>query len=133
MLTTALQQSVKIAVTKYLGITEYAYTCYGDSVDKDIYYVVPEIPVFVARGPNNPSFMFYKYRGEDTLGGYTQFTVMLPHPELDMQEKIRAQLFGNIQTQLEAKSTLIVQYVKAEQAYVADPENPSKNRLWTRR
>ncbi len=126
MLTTALQQSVKIAVTKYLGITEYAYTCYGDSVDKDIYYVVPEIPVFVARGPNNPSFMFYKYRGEDTLGGYTQFTVMLPHPELDMQEKIRAQLFGNIQTQLEAKSTLIVQYVKAEQAYVADPENPSK-------
>ncbi|ANS42909.1 hypothetical protein [Serratia inhibens] len=126
MLTTALQQSVKIAVTKYLGIKEYAYTCYGDSVDKDIYYVVPEIPVFVARGPDNPSFMFYKYRGDDTQGGYAQFTVMLPHPELDMQEKIRAQLFGNIQTQLEAKSTLIVQYVKAEQAYVADPENPSK-------
>ncbi|MDT3250514.1 hypothetical protein QZQ97_06140 [Serratia sp. root2] len=126
MLTTALQQSVKIAVTKYLGIKEYAYTCYGDSVDKDIYYVVPEIPVFVAREPETPSFMFYKYRGEDTQGGYAQFTVMLPHPELDMQEKIRAQLFGNIQTQLEAKSTLIVQYVKAEQAYVADPENPSK-------
>ena len=45
MLTTALQQSIKIDVTEYLGVKEYAYTCYGDSDSKDIFYVVPEIGV----------------------------------------------------------------------------------------
>lgn len=126
MLTTALQQSVKIPTDKYLGIKECAYTCYGDSLDKDIFYVVPETPVFVARDTNSPSFMFYKYRSEDTQGGYAQFTVMLPFPTVDLQAKIRAQLFGNIQSQLEAKSALIVKYVKAEQDYAADPENATK-------
>lgn len=70
MLTTALQQSIKIDVTEYLGVKEYAYTCYGDSDSKDIFYVVPEIPVFAKRDTNTPSFMFYKYRSEDTQGGY---------------------------------------------------------------
>lgn len=126
MLTTALQQSIKIPTDKYLGETEYICTCYGDSLDKNTYYVVPEIPVFVARDDKSPSFMFYKYRGEDMQGGYTQFTVMLPLPPEDLQIKIRAELYGNIQGQLTAKSTLIVTYVKAEQASVADPENQTK-------
>lgn len=126
MLTTALQQSIKIPTDKYLGETEYVCTCYGDSLDKNTYYVVPEIPVFVARDDHSPSFMFYKYRGEDMQGGYAQFTVMLPLPPDDLQVKIRAELFGNIQGQLTAKSTLIVTYVKAEKASAADPENQTK-------
>ncbi len=126
MLTTALQQSVKIATDKYLGIKEYAYTCYGDSIDKNTYYVVPEIPVFVARDVKNPYFMFYKYRGEDNQGGYAQFTVMLPQPDSEMKTKISVELLGKLKDPLIAKSTLIVKYVQAEQASVADPENADK-------
>lgn len=126
MLTTALQQSVKIATDKYLGITEYAFTCYGDSIDKNIYYVVPEIPVFVARDAQSPYFMFYKYRSEDTQGGYAQFTVMLPQPDSEMKSKISIELLGKLKDPLIAKSTLIVKYVQAEQASVADPENATK-------
>ncbi|AHY07402.1 hypothetical protein [Serratia plymuthica] len=126
MLTTALQQSVKIATDKYLGIKEYAFTCYGDSIDKNIYYVVPEIPVFVARDTNSPYFMFYKYRSEDTQGGYAQFTVMLPQPDSEMKRKISIELLGKLKDPLIAKSTLIVKYVQAEQASVADPENATK-------
>ncbi|WP_419245731.1 hypothetical protein [Serratia sp. NFX21] len=126
MLTTALQQSVKIATDKYLGIKEYAFTCYGDSIDKNIYYVVPEIPVFVARDTKSPYFMFYKYRSEDTQGGYAQFTVMLPQPDSEMKKKISIELLGKLKDPLIAKSTLIVKYVQAEQASVADPENATK-------
>ncbi|MBV6692616.1 hypothetical protein [Serratia quinivorans] len=126
MLTTALQQSVKIATDKYLGIKEYAFTCYGDSIDKNIYYVVPEIPVFVARDTKSPYFMFYKYRSEDTQGGYAQFTVMLPQPDSEMKKKISIELLGKLKDPLIAKSTLIVKYVQAEQASVADPENANK-------
>nr|WP_315289198.1 hypothetical protein [Serratia proteamaculans] len=126
MLTTALQQSVKIATDKYLGIKEYAFTCYGDSIDKNIYYVVPEIPVFVARDAKSPYFMFYKYRSEDTQGGYAQFTVMLPQPDAEMKSKISIELLGKLKDPLIAKSTLIVKYVQAEQASVADPENATK-------
>jgi len=126
MLTTALQQSVKIATDKYLGIKEYAFTCYGDSIDKNIYYVVPEIPVFVARDPKSPYFMFYKYRSEDTQGGYAQFTVMLPQPDSEMKDKISIELLGELKKPLLAKSTLIVKYVQAELASVADPENATK-------
>ncbi len=50
MLTTALQQSIKIDVTEYLGVKEYAYTCYGDSDSKDIFYVVPEDPGCLPNG-----------------------------------------------------------------------------------
>ncbi|MGQ8775248.1 hypothetical protein ACUTQ5_12650 [Serratia sp. NA_112.1] len=126
MLTTALQQSVKIATDKYLGIKEYAFTCYGDSIDKNTFYVVPEIPVFVARDPKSPYFMFYKYRSEDTQGGYAQFTVMLPQPDSEMKSKIAIELLGKLKDPLIAKSTLIVKYVQAEQASVADPENATK-------
>lgn len=126
MLTTALQQSVKIPTDKYLGIKEYAFTCYGDSIDKNIYYVVPEIPVFVARDAKSPYFMFYKYRSEDTQGGYAQFTVMLPQPDSEMKSKISIELLGKLKDPLIAKSTLIVKYVQAEQASVADPENATK-------
>ena len=126
MLTTALQQSVKIPTDIFLGNKEYACTCYGDSLDKNTYYVVPEIPVFVARDDKSPSFMFYKYRSEDMLGGYSQFTVMLPLPPEALQAKIRASLFGNIKEQLSAKSVLIVKYVQAEQDAEADPSNQSK-------
>jgi hypothetical protein len=126
MLTTALQQSVKIPTDKYLGIKEYAFTCYGDSIDKNIYYVVPEIPVFVARDAKSPYFMFYKYRSEDTQGGYAQFTVMLPQPDSAMKSKISIELLGKLKDPLIAKSTLIVKYVQAEQASVADPENATK-------
>jgi hypothetical protein len=126
MLTTALQQSVKIATDKYLGIKEYAFTCYGDSIDKNIYYVVPEIPVFVARDTKSPYFMFYKYRSDDTQGGYAQFTVMLPQPDSEMKKKISIELLGKLKDPLIAKSTLIVKYVQAEQASVADPENATK-------
>lgn len=126
MLTTALQQSVKIATDKYLGIKEYAYTCYGDSIDKNTYYVVPEIPVFVARDGKSPYFMFYKYRSEDTQGGYAQFTVMLPQPDSDMKTKISVELLGKLKAPLIAKSTLIVKYVQAQQASMADPENAAK-------
>ncbi|WP_067707078.1 hypothetical protein [Erwinia sp. ErVv1] len=126
MLTTALQQSIKVSTDKYLGESEYICTCYGDSLDKYTYYVVPEIPVFVARDDRSPSFMFYKYRGEEMQGGYTQFTVMLPLPPEDLQTSIRAQLFGNIENPLKAKSALIVTYVKAEKASVEDPENQIK-------
>ncbi|KYQ95834.1 hypothetical protein AWY96_20975 [Serratia plymuthica] len=126
MLTTALQQSVKIATDKYLGIKEYAFTCYGDSIDKNIYYVVPEIPVFVARDAKSPYFMFYKYRSEDTQGGYAQFTVMLPQPDSEMKDKISIELLGELKKPLLAKSTLIVKYVQAELASVADPENATK-------
>lgn len=118
MLTTALQQSVKIPTDKYLGIKEYAFTCYGDSIDKNIYYVVPEIPVFVARDAKSPYFMFYKYRSEDTQGGYAQFTVMLPQPDSAMKSKISIELLGKLKDPLIAKSTLIVKYVQAEQASV---------------
>ncbi|MDW5499216.1 hypothetical protein R6Y99_05355 [Pseudomonas lundensis] len=126
MLTTALQQSVKIATDKYLGIKEYAYTCYGDSIDKNTYYVVPEIPVFVARDGKTPYFMFYKYRSEDTQGGYAQFTVMLPQPDSEMKTKISVELLGKLKAPLIAKSTLIVKYVQAQQASMADPENAAK-------
>ncbi len=126
MLTTALQQSVKIATDKYLGIKEYAFTCYGDSIDKNTFYVVPEIPVFVARDAKSPYFMFYKYRSEDTQGGYAQFTVMLPQPDSEMKKKISIELLGKLKDPLIAKSTLIVKYVQAEQASVADPENATK-------
>ncbi|CAI0855595.1 hypothetical protein [Serratia quinivorans] len=126
MLTTALQQSVKIATDKYLGIKEYAFTCYGDSIDKNTFYVVPEIPVFVARDAKSPYFMFYKYRGEDNQGGYAQFTVMLPQPDSEMKNKIAIELLGKLKDPLIAKSTLIVKYVQAEQASVADPENATK-------
>lgn len=127
MLTTALQQSIKIPTDKYLGETEYICTCYGDSLDKNIYYVVPETPVFVAKGVSKkPSFMFYKYRGQDMQGGYAQFTVMLPLPSDDLQARVRSELYGNIQNQLIAKSALIVTYVKAQQAYAADPANQTK-------
>ncbi|QGH63813.1 hypothetical protein [Serratia proteamaculans] len=126
MLTTALQQSVKIATDKYLGIKEYAFTCYGDSIDKNTFYVVPEIPVFVARDTKSPYFMFYKYRSEDTQGGYAQFTVMLPQPDSEMKKKIGIELLGKLKDPLIAKSTLIVKYVQAEQASVADPENATK-------
>ncbi len=96
MLTTALQQSIKIDVTEYLGVKEYAYTCYGDSDSKDIFYVVPEIPVFAKRDTNTPSFMFYKYRSEDTQGGYAQFTVQLPQPNAEMKDRIRLQLYNGL-------------------------------------
>ncbi|WJV55885.1 hypothetical protein PCO85_11120 [Prodigiosinella aquatilis] len=129
MLTTALQQSVKIPVN-YLGIREYAYTCYGDSIDKNIYYVVPEIPVFVSLD-GRPSFMFYKYRSNEQQGGYAQFTVMLPQPTDEIKDKICVQLFGGISTQLAAKSKLIVTYVKAEQAYKADPADQAKKDAMT--
>lgn len=125
MLTTALQQSVKIPVKDYLGISEYAYTCYGDSNDKNIYYVVPEIPVFSSQN-GKPSFMFYKYRSIDQRGGYAQFTVNLPQPTDEMKDLIRIKLFGSVSTQLSAKSKLIVQYVKAQNALLADPQNKTK-------
>lgn len=129
MLTTALQQSIKIDVTEYLGVKEYAYTCYGDSDSKDIFYVVPEIPVFAKRDTNTPSFMFYKYRSEDTQGGYAQFTVQLPQPNAEMKDRIRLQLYNGLGRKdgpLDKKSKLIVDYIKAKQAYEADPENNTK-------
>ncbi|HGM7291156.1 hypothetical protein BMF90_22505 [Serratia sp. OLHL2] len=129
MLTTALQQSIKIDVTEYLGVKEYAYTCYGDSDSKDIFYVVPEIPVFAKRDTNTPSFMFYKYRSEDTQGGYAQFTVQLPQPNAEMKDRIRLQLYNGLGRKdgpLDKKSKLIVDYIKAKQAYEADPENSTK-------
>lgn len=127
MLTTALQQSVKIPVSSYLGLTEYAYTCYADSNDKNVFYVVPEIPVFSARD-GKPQFMFYKYRSTDQQGGYAQFTVNLPQPTEEMKDKIRALLYNNISGQLSAKSTLIVKYVKANKAFKDDPTNKTKEK-----
>ena len=127
MLTTALQQSVKIPVSSYLGLTEYAYTCYADSNDKNVFYVVPEIPVFSARD-GRPQFMFYKYRSTDQQGGYAQFTVNLPQPTEEMKDKIRALLYNNISGQLSAKSTLIVKYVKANKAFKDDPTNKTKEK-----
>ena len=129
MLTTALQQSIKIDVNEYLGVKEYAYTCYGDSDSKDTFYVVPEIPVFAKRDTNTPSFMFYKYRSEDTQGGYAQFTVQLPQPNAEMKDRIRLQLYNGLGRKggpLDKKSKLIVDYIKAKQAYEADPENNTK-------
>ncbi|MCP1103847.1 hypothetical protein M6G53_00355 [Serratia nevei] len=129
MLTTALQQSIKIKVTEYLGITQYACTCYGDSERDDIFYVVPEIPVFLKRDTNTPSFMFYKYRSEDMQGGYAQFTVQLPQPNERMQELIRQQLYdglGGKNGPLGKKSGLIVDYIEAKQRYEADPESNEK-------
>jgi hypothetical protein len=125
MLTTALQQSVTIKTDAYLGLTQYSYTCYGDSTDKNIYYVVPEIPVFSAKD-DNPVFMFYKYRGTDQAGGYAMFTVELPQPTEAMKAEIKSSLIPGLTPQLNAKSKLIVAMIVAHQAFVADPKDETK-------
>ncbi|MBN3194644.1 MULTISPECIES: hypothetical protein [Pectobacterium] len=122
MLTTAIQYSVTIETKRNLGMNEYTYTCYGDSENKNIFYVVPEKPVFSGQG-NKPDFLFYKYRKEEQQGGYAQFTVKLPVPTASESEKIKTQLYKGIMPQLAAKSKLIVQYIKAEKAFNADPTN----------
>ncbi|MGM3174316.1 hypothetical protein [Dickeya lacustris] len=125
MLNTAIQQAIKIKTSAYPGISEYAYTCYGDSGDKNTFYIVPEIPVFSAQD-KKPNFMFYKYRSEDQQGGYTQFTIQLPQPTDDIKDQIKGILYKDIQPQLTARSRLIVQYVQADLAYTADPESKEK-------
>ncbi|MCL6333401.1 hypothetical protein EXT66_06135 [Pectobacterium carotovorum subsp. carotovorum] len=122
MLTTAIQYSIKIDTTEHLGIKEYTYTCYGDSENKNIFYVVPEIPIFSGQ-ENKPDFLFYKYRKEEQQGGYAQFTVKLPVPTQSEGEKIKTQLYKGISPQLAAKSRLIVKYVQAENKFTADPTN----------
>jgi hypothetical protein len=125
MLTTALQQSVTIKTDAYLGLTQYSYTCYGDSTDKNTYYVVPEIPVFSAKG-KDPVFMFYKYRSEDQQGGYAMFTVELPQPTEAMITEIKAGLIPGLTPQLTAKSKLIVEMIKAREAFISDPKDKAK-------
>lgn len=125
MLTTAIQVSVKIDTTAYLGINQMAYTCYGDDSDKNIYYVVPETPVFAEQN-NHPNFMFYEYRSEDQNGGYTQFTVMLPQPTEEIKALIRSGIKPGLTDQLKAKSALIVAYVKAYQAVEKNPKDEAK-------
>lgn len=129
MLTTAVQQSVKVDTDEFIGLEKYTCTCYGDSKDKNIYYLVPECPTFV--GDNGkPKFTFYKYRSTDQQGGYAMFTVMLPQPTPKLTDKIKAELYGGITSQLEAKSKLIVNMVKAKQALDADPENTQKQQAY---
>ncbi|WP_431889183.1 hypothetical protein PJ912_27610 [Pectobacterium colocasium] len=122
MLTTAIQYSLKIDTTEHLGIKEYTYTCYGDSENKNIFYVVPEIPIFSGQ-ESKPDFLFYKYRKEEQQGGYAQFTVKLPVPTQSEGDKIKTQLYKGISPQLAAKSRLIVKYVQAENKLTADPTN----------
>ena len=122
MLTTAIQHSIKIETKEHLGVKVYTYTCYGDSEDKNIFYVIPETPIFSGQ-ENKPDFLFYKYRKEEQQGGYAQFTVKLPVPTESEADKIKAQLYNGISPQLLAKSKLIVQYIKAEKVFNSDPTN----------
>ncbi|BDH45577.1 hypothetical protein TUM12370_16210 [Salmonella enterica subsp. enterica serovar Choleraesuis] len=129
MLTTALQQSIKIPVKDFLGLKEYACTCYGDNNDKNVFYVVPEVPIYAERD-GKPQFMFYKYRGDDMVGGYAMFNVVLPQPDDNLKNQIIARLVKAIPDQITAKSKLIVTYIKANEALNADPTN--KDKLATR-
>ncbi|NIF22879.1 hypothetical protein [Candidatus Pantoea multigeneris] len=128
MLNSLQRISVKIKTDEYLGVTEYAYTCFGDSEDKNTWYVVPEIPVFESQD-GKPKFMFYKYRGEDQEGGYAMFSVILPQPNSELQGQIKTELIGSdLRLQLTAKSKLIVKYAQATEAYVANPNDPEKKK-----
>ncbi|PXW46347.1 hypothetical protein DET57_10517 [Klebsiella oxytoca] len=126
MLTTSLQVSIKIPTKDlFLGLDEYVCTCYGDSVDKNIYYIAPEIPIFLSQ-KNRPQFMFYKYRSDSQQGGYAQFTVCLPQPKDLLDEQIKVRLYKGIHQQLEARSRLLVNYFTAKSAAQSDPTNKEK-------
>lgn len=126
MLNSLQRISVKVKTDAYLGVDEYAYTCFGDSDDKNIWYVVPEIPVFEASS-GKPKFMFYKYRGGDQEGGYAMFSVMLPQPTNELQTQIKSALLGSeLNAQLKAKSKLIVKYAQATEDYAANPNDQAK-------
>ncbi|WP_017346986.1 hypothetical protein [Pantoea sp. A4] len=127
MLNSLQRISVKIKTEEYLGRKDYAYTCFGDSDDKNIWYVVPEIPVFTKKDNGGPNFMFYKYFGEEQEGGYAMFSVMLPQPTEELKSQIKVQLLGDeLTNQLKAKSKLIVIYAKATADYAANPNDKAK-------
>lgn len=132
MLTTAIQIPISVKIDDadtqkdFLGVSNYVCSCYGDSKDKNVYYVFPQVPTFAPAeskdGKPNPKFMYYMYRGGQE-GGYAMFTVQLKQPNDYLKTQIQTKLMGKAGDILRLKSGRIVAMVKAYQAFQKEPKN----------
>lgn len=131
MLTTAVQVSVKIPKKdlknpeKFPGVDNYECICYGDTDDKNTFYVMPQTVIYDTSG-GKPVFTFYNYRGvpgSENTGGFAMFSVLLPQPDEDMKTIVKQSLCEGLKAKLEAKSKLICNMVKAYNAWQKDKEN----------
>lgn len=124
MLTSALKIAVTVPTDEFLGTKTYSCTCYGDSSDKNVFYLVPETVAYKKAANGGPTFVYYAYRGGSSKGGgYTMFTVYNPIPGVGskLENDVKTALLSGLNPKLQAKSKLIVSMVVAYKAWQAKP------------
>lgn len=124
MLTSALKIAVTVPTKEFLGTDTYACTCYGDSEDKNTFYLVPETVAYKKAESGGPKFVYYAYRGGSSEGGgYTMFTVYNPIPGVgsELENQVKTALLTGLSPKLQAKSKLIVAMAKAYNAWQKKP------------
>jgi hypothetical protein len=106
------------------------YTCYGDTENKNKFYVIPETPEYVRDADGKLKFKFLSYTGSAVSanasvneGAYCTFTVRLPFPNESQKDKIRMLLNEGLQAKLEPRAKKTFAMV---QAYQQNPQGDWK-------